>query len=69
MVHLVISVAAIQPALTFRIVQVDQYPEMAQEHQVKQAPTLVIPGQAPHEGNLPSQHVLYYLWQAASGLP
>lgn len=64
MVHLVISLAAVNSRAMFRITQVDQFPRRAQAAGVQRTPTLVIPGITPKPGNILAQHVAYYLWRA-----
>jgi alkyl hydroperoxide reductase subunit AhpF len=66
MVHLVVSLSAINPRLSFRIVQVDQFLRQARAAGVLSTPTLMIPGQSAKSGNLPSTLVAFYLWQAAT---
>lgn len=68
MVHLAIELGASNPQLQFRIIQVDQFMELAEAADVQSTPTLVIAGQPARPGNLPPSHVIYYLWQAATGL-
>lgn len=66
MVHLAISLAACCPRLSFRVIQIGEHPQWAESEGVLATPSLVIPGQPPHAGNLPPAHVAYYLWQAGT---
>ncbi len=68
MVHLVITIATVNTKLSFRIIQVHQFPQRAARNQVNATPTLVVPGQPPRIGNLPPNHAIFYLWQAANRL-
>lgn len=68
MVHLAISWSHFVPKLGFRIIQTEEYPGWAEKSGVKSTPTLVLPGQPPHAGNLPATHLAFYLWKAAAFL-
>lgn len=69
MVHLAVVIGRINPVIRFRVIQVDQFPEQAEKAGVKSTPTLVVDPLPPHAGNLPSHHLVFYLWQAANGEP
>ncbi|PSR20036.1 MAG: hypothetical protein C7B45_16910 [Sulfobacillus acidophilus] len=66
MVHLVTALATINPSLTFRIIQLDAFPDQARIAGVVSTPALITPGLDPKFGNLPPAHLAFYLWQAAT---
>ncbi len=68
MVHLAIELGTANPRLQFRIIQVHEFPQLAETAGVQSTPTLVVDGQPPRPGNLPPNHVIYYLWRASKGL-
>lgn len=71
MIHRAIQVAALQARVTFDVIPVDQFPDVAEAARIRSTPSLYDPttGQT-LAANVPPAHLAAWLYQTAfSGLP
>ncbi|NMP22301.1 hypothetical protein [Sulfobacillus harzensis] len=54
------------PLIAFRIIQTDQFPDLAEKAGVQSTPTLILANGSRWASSLPEPHLAFLVWQAAN---